>query len=433
MWTTINDRAMPPWSREPRANHEMTPAKFAMPLLVVGGVTTHLLRAPLGSWWLATIPAFMLLSRVTVDEALHSSWIFSDALALYLSGIGYTKALILLAAHAAASVGLSRLREGSVGDTCRRIVLVTGAASGIGRALCEELITEYDDFVIALDVSQTGLDELEAWHREQRHRHAAAAPPPCRLGCIQCDVSELSSVQRAVHRAAVDLREPDESSVTAGGAHNLDDERLPIHAIVHLAGVFACGPLVDEATMAHAERALRVNVLGVMHVTQAFDRLMRSSSRACRGRVVVVGSELGDARVCPALTAPYAMSKLALEGYSAALRQELAVREPPVAVCHVNPGPITTPLSTDATERAALEHVRAKSEWSAGLMRLIEASRAYSRRHAMPAALAAQALGEVVHAIRPPRRTTINYTYAMRIASWTPQWVLDIVTHRMLM
>ena len=30
----------------------------------------------------------------------------------------------------------------------------------------------------------------------------------------------------------------------------------------------------------------------------------------------MVGSELAEARVCPALTAPYAMSKFALEGYA---------------------------------------------------------------------------------------------------------------------
>lgn len=423
------------YEREPRANHEMSPAKMSMPLLVAGGLATKLFGMPLGCWWLASIPAFMLLSRVTLDEALHSSWIFSDALALYMSGIGWGKGLLLLAAHAAASSCLSFLREGKAGDTCRRIVLVTGAGSGIGRALCEELITHYGDFVIALDVSQHGLDELEAWHaaeRQRQHTDAQQPAPPCRLGCIHCDVSDKASVERAARRAASNLREPDESSVVSDGAKQLDDERCPIHAIVHLAGVFACGALVEEKTMEVAERALQVNVLGCMYVTQAFYRLMRSSVYMTSGRVVVVSSELSEARVCPALTAPYAMSKFALEGYSAALRQELAVCEPPIAVCLVNPGPIATPLSTDATVHGALEHVRSRSEWTAGLTNLVETSKAYSRRHARPAPFAAQAIAEVVHAIRPPRRTTINYTYPMRLASWTPQCVLDLAAQRIL-
>lgn len=420
--------------REPRANHESGVAFYAFPLLAAVGIVSYLLNLlPLGSWWCASIPTFMILARATVDEALHASWIIPDALIMCLSDISWSRALGLLGAHALASVCLSYLREGKAGETGKRIVVITGAASGIGLALCKELIQEYDDYVIALDASQQGLDQLVAWHRCTRE--AAPSAAPCRLTCIQCDVSERESVERAARMAAVGLRETDESSIAADMTKNLDDARLPIHAIVHLAGVFACGPLVEEATMATAERALRVNVLGCMHVTQAFYRLMRSSSRAvvanAHGRVVVVGSELAEARVCPALTAPYAMSKLALEGYAVALRQELAVCEPPIHVCLVHPGPIDTPLSTEATERAALEHVRARSAWSAGLTKLVATSAAY-RRHARPAAFAAQAMGEVVHAIRPPWRTTINYTYLMRLASWTPQWVLDLVACRAL-
>lgn len=105
--------------------------------------------------------------------------------------------------------------------------------------------------------------------------------------------------------------------------------------------------------------------------------------------------------------------------------------EPPINVCLVNPGPIDTPLSTEATESAARQHVQARSEWSTGLINLVATSKAYYR-HARPAAYAAQAIGEVVHAIRPPSRMTVNYTVAMRIASWMPQWVLDIVACRML-
>ena len=101
-------------------------------------------------------------------------------------------------------------------------------------------------------------------------------------------------------------------------------------------------------------------------------------------------------------------------------------------VCLVNPGPIDTPLSTQATEHAALKHVQARSGWSAGLRNLVTAAEAYTRRHARPAAYAAQAIAEVVHSVHPPRRTTINYTYPMRLAAWTPQWVLDLVAESML-
>jgi hypothetical protein len=122
--TSAKDERMPSDEREPRANHEQDVATTALPLLVVGGVATYLLNIPLGRWWCATVPAFMLLSRATLDEALHAAWIIPDALAFYLSGLRWTSSLALMAVHAAASIGLSYFRQGKAGDTAKRIVLV---------------------------------------------------------------------------------------------------------------------------------------------------------------------------------------------------------------------------------------------------------------------------------------------------------------------
>ena len=57
------------------------------------------------------------------------------------------------------------------------LVLVTGAASGIGRALCEELLAEGDS-LLALDVDEAGLASLTAW----AHSRNIAD----RLDCIRC-------------------------------------------------------------------------------------------------------------------------------------------------------------------------------------------------------------------------------------------------------
>ena len=127
------------------------------------------------------------------------------------------------------------------------------------------------------------------------------------------------------------------------------------------------------------------------------------------------------------LTAPYAMSKFAIEAYASALRQELAVIDPPVHVCTVNPGPILTPLSTVATEKAAMAHVRRESRWSHGLLTLIKRAKQYTALHGVEPQLAAEGIAELVHAIHPPARTTINFTLEMRLAACTPQWLLDLV------
>ena len=63
-------------------------------------------------------------------------------------------------------------------DSTPRTVLVTGAASGIGRALCEELVETYGDFVIAFDSDMTGLGGLMAWDHGRD-----------RIATIECDVT----------------------------------------------------------------------------------------------------------------------------------------------------------------------------------------------------------------------------------------------------
>ena len=121
------------------------------------------------------------------------------------------------------------------------------------------------------------------------------------------------------------------------------------------------------------------------------------------------------------------MSKFALEAYATALRQELAAVEPRPHVCTINPGPILTPLTTTDTQQEALKHVRAESRWTQQLHRLVKRSQQYVRYNGVEPQLAAKALADVVHARRPPERTTINYTLEMRLAALTPQMVMDAV------
>ena len=203
-------------------------------------------------------------------------------------------------------------------DPRPRTVLITGAASGIGRALAEELVLTHGDSIIALDRDKRALNSLQSWALQNQHD----------ITCIECDVGDAASLARAVKHL---------DAMMSG---------VRVHAIVNLAGIYGCGPMMEERTLDKVERVLRTNVVGTCRATQAFHHLLptSSSSPADDGRILLVGSEMAERGIATGLTAPYTMCKWALESYGVSLRQELQmVEEPmPVHVCMVSPGAIKT-------------------------------------------------------------------------------------------
>ena len=43
-------------------------ARYALPLITIGGIASFMLNPSLHSWWCAVIPAFMLIARAIIDE-----------------------------------------------------------------------------------------------------------------------------------------------------------------------------------------------------------------------------------------------------------------------------------------------------------------------------------------------------------------------------
>lgn len=171
-------------------------------------------------------------------------------------------------------------------------VLVTGAASGLGRAIAEAIATA-GGRPLALDrVGPTS---------------AVGDDPP-----ILCDLADTRATEAAVAHA---VRE-------AGG----------LDAVVTAAGTDACGDLEDIGG-ADWDRVIQVNLLGTAAVIRAaLPALIHS-----RGRVVTVASTLG-LRALPAATA-YCASKFGVIGFSRALASELAGR---VGVTTLIPGGMRT-------------------------------------------------------------------------------------------
>jgi NAD(P)-dependent dehydrogenase (short-subunit alcohol dehydrogenase family) len=178
-------------------------------------------------------------------------------------------------------------------------VLVTGASTGIGRA-------------VALLLADKG------WTVYSSVRSAGDAP----AGTTELvfDVTDGDAIDRAAAQVA-----------------GLD-------AIVLNAGIAIAAPL-EFLPPAELTRQLDVNVVGQLRVLQTFLPLLR----AARGRVVLMGS-IGGKSALPFLGA-YAMSKFALEAMADALRVELSPFGMHVSI--VEPGTIATAIWTK--QQRALE------------------------------------------------------------------------------
>lgn len=190
-----------------------------------------------------------------------------------------------------------------------RTALVTGAASGIGRALAVGLAARGCNLALA-DRNVAGLEETErliATNRIRISRHAL-------------DVSDREAI--AALPAAVEA---------AHGGLDL---------LVNNAGV-AVGGTFDDVTEADFEWLFEINFWGVVRMTRAFLPLLRARPEA---RIVNLSSVYG--LIAPPGQTAYSASKFAVRGFSQALRHELAGT--PVGVTVVHPGGVATAVADSA-------------------------------------------------------------------------------------
>jgi len=188
--------------------------------------------------------------------------------------------------------------------------LVTGAASGIGRATAI-LLAGRGAAVACLDVNADGLAETAAAIGER------ALPIPC-------DVTDLAAVEAAVSQAAADL----------GG----------LDAVANVAGVGDFTGDVAEIAPEEWARVLAINLTGPFHVSRAAIPHLRAAGS---GAIVNVSSQFG---LVGCLASPaYCASKAGLIGLTRAMAIDHT--EEGIRVNCVCPGPVDTPMLawTDAT------------------------------------------------------------------------------------
>ncbi len=188
-----------------------------------------------------------------------------------------------------------------------KVAVVTGAGSGIGRALATRFAIEGMSLVVA-DIDPTRLAGVE-------QEIAALGRPVVGLAC---DVSRANDVERLA-AAAVE---------TFGGAH----------VVCNNAGVMGTGDAWN-GPLGEWEWVLGVNLYGVVHGVRTFLPLLQEQGE---GHIVNTASMAGLTAMPGA--APYVVSKHGVVGLSESLYLELKMAGSPVSVSVLCPGFVRTGL-----------------------------------------------------------------------------------------
>ncbi|MBI3962076.1 MAG: SDR family oxidoreductase [Deinococcus sp.] len=184
--------------------------------------------------------------------------------------------------------------------------VVTGAGSGIGRAIAQ-LFAQEGAVVIAVDQNQLSCQETV-----QLMERAGG-----RGYCIQADVSSASDVERMVREAT-----------QAVGR---------LHILVNNAGIYRRAPVQDMAP-GDWDLVMAVNLKGTFLCTRAvLPQLMEQRA----GRIISIASRAG--RQGEPSASAYAASKAGVIAFSASLAGE--VRDYHITVNAICPGGVDTPMA----------------------------------------------------------------------------------------
>jgi NAD(P)-dependent dehydrogenase (short-subunit alcohol dehydrogenase family) len=184
-----------------------------------------------------------------------------------------------------------------------RNVVVTGGASGIGRAVASACAARGDS-VVVLDI------DIDAAQRVANEISAVAAR--------ECDVADA-----------------DATAAAASAAFQLLGS---VDLVMHAAGVVVSGKTSMETPLQHQRWIIDVNLMGTIHVLAAFVPFMVEQSTP--SHIVVTGSE-NSVGVPHLRAAAYTASKHAVLGYADVLRRELPEHVRLSVLC---PGLVATDL-----------------------------------------------------------------------------------------
>lgn len=190
-----------------------------------------------------------------------------------------------------------------------RTAVITGAGSGIGRALAHSLARRGCHLALA-DVNASGLKQT---------------------------ARELSSDALIVSQHVIDVAD---KGAAAALRAQVEQAHPRVDVLINNAGV-AVGGSFDQVTPEDFEWLFEVNFLGLVRITREFLPLLRARDEA---RIVNVSSVFG--LVAPPGQTAYSASKFAVRGFSESLRHELEGSNVGLTVVH--PGGVATQIAANA-------------------------------------------------------------------------------------
>ena len=206
-----------------------------------------------------------------------------------------------------------------------RVAAVTGAGSGIGRALARELARRGSHLALA-DIDEAGLAETVAL-------------------CVGHGTKVTSQVLDVADRDAV-----------YAWADTVVADHGKVNLVINNAGV-ALAANIATVSYEDFEWLMNINFWGVVYGTKAF---LPHLEAAGEGHIVNLSSVFGLISV-PSQSA-YNAAKFAVRGFSESLRMELEIEGANVSVTTIHPGGIKTNIARNARIHASVRDVAGNPE-----------------------------------------------------------------------
>jgi NAD(P)-dependent dehydrogenase (short-subunit alcohol dehydrogenase family) len=206
-----------------------------------------------------------------------------------------------------------------------KVAAITGAGSGIGRALALQLARRGCHLALC-DVNERSLAATVEWARRTG----------VRVTGDRVDVADREAVYRWADRVA--------------------EEHGRVNLVFNNAGV-ALGSAIEGGSYEDFEWLFAINFWGVVHGTKAFLPHLRASGE---GHVVNVSSVF--ALISVPSQGAYNASKAAVRGFTDALRMELEMSGAPVSATSVHPGGINTNIARNSRGDTSVEKLGLDTE-----------------------------------------------------------------------